>query len=122
MKSLHERVRRNLTEPRIMTAISLRLPERVIDDLKEVAPVLGFSGYQPLIRAYIAQGLRQDLIRLERERIEGEIRAALEAEGLSPDAIERATAKALKAQGFEVDRSAGPDSSDKKGPSSQAAA
>jgi len=30
-----------------------------------IAPQLGFSGYQPLIRAYIGQGLRQDLARLE---------------------------------------------------------
>jgi len=37
----------------------------VIDDLKRIAPVLGFSGYQPLIKAYIGQGLRADLERLE---------------------------------------------------------
>jgi hypothetical protein len=37
----------------------------IIDDLKEVAPTVGFSGYQPLIRAYISQGLREDLERLE---------------------------------------------------------
>lgn len=51
-----------------MTSISLRIPEDVIEDLKEVAPSLGFSGYQPLIRAYIGQGLRRDLARLEKER------------------------------------------------------
>jgi len=39
--------------------ISMRIPEDVIDDLKEIAPSLGFSGYQPLIRAYIGQGLAQ---------------------------------------------------------------
>lgn len=33
--------------------------------MKRVAPVLGFSGYQPLIRAYIGQDLRADLERLE---------------------------------------------------------
>ena len=37
----------------------------MIDDLKRIAPLLGFSGYQPLIRAYIGQGLRVDLERLE---------------------------------------------------------
>jgi hypothetical protein len=41
------------------------MPEDVIDDLKRVAPQLGFSGYQPLIRAYVGQGLRHDLARLE---------------------------------------------------------
>jgi hypothetical protein len=37
----------------------------VIDDLKHIASLLGFSGYQPQIRAYIGQGLRVDLERLE---------------------------------------------------------
>lgn len=48
-----------------MSTISLRMPEDVVEDLKRVAPLLGFSGYQPLIRAYIGQGLRQDLQRLD---------------------------------------------------------
>jgi hypothetical protein len=46
-----------------MATISIRIPEDVIDDLKHVAPSLGFSGYQALIRAYIGQGLRRDLAR-----------------------------------------------------------
>lgn len=50
-----------------MTMISLRIPEDVLEDLKLVAPRLGFSGYQPLIRAYIGQGLREDLARLEND-------------------------------------------------------
>jgi hypothetical protein len=39
-----------------MTTISMRFPVDVLDDLKRVAPLLGFSGYQPLIRAYVDQG------------------------------------------------------------------
>ena len=35
------------------------------DLLNRVAPMLGFSGYQALIKAYIGQGLRVDLERLE---------------------------------------------------------
>jgi hypothetical protein len=60
---LKERLRKN----RPMTMISLRIPEDVVEDLKYVAPRLGFSGYQPLIRAYIGQGLRADLVRLEED-------------------------------------------------------
>ena len=41
------------------------MPEDVIEDLKRIAPLLGFSGYQPLVRAYIGQGLRADLERLD---------------------------------------------------------
>lgn len=48
--------------------VSIRIPDDVIDDLKRVAPLLGFSGYQALIKAYIGQGLRVDL-----ERLEGDI-------------------------------------------------
>ena len=48
-----------------MTLVTIRIPKDVIEDLKGIAPQLGFSGYQPLIRAYIGQGLRQDMARLE---------------------------------------------------------
>jgi hypothetical protein len=61
MNDLPERLRGD----RPMTTISLRIPEDVVAQLKHVAPLLGFSGYQPLIRAYVGQGLRQDLERLE---------------------------------------------------------
>ena len=65
MKTASERIQLRLKPDRPMTVISIRIPEDVIDDLKEIAPSLGFSGYQPLIRAYIGQGLRKDLVRLE---------------------------------------------------------
>jgi hypothetical protein len=45
------------------------MPEDVVDDLKALAPTMGFSGYQPLIRAYIGQGLRKDLARLENDQM-----------------------------------------------------
>lgn len=61
-----QQLRDRLREDRPMVAISMRIPEDVVEDLKRVAPLLGFSGYQPLIRAYVGQGLRQDLERLER--------------------------------------------------------
>jgi hypothetical protein len=64
-EGLKKRLRRN----RPMTTISIRVPEDVIEDLKLVAPKLGFSGYQPLIRAYVGQGLRKDLARLERPEL-----------------------------------------------------
>lgn len=58
-------LQKRLQKDRAMTMISLRVPEDVLEDLKRIAPLLGFSGYQPLIRAYIGQGLRADLERLE---------------------------------------------------------
>jgi hypothetical protein len=59
MKTMRERVQKRLQRDRPMTTISLRMPEDVIDDLKEIAPTLGFSGYQPVMRSYIGQGLRR---------------------------------------------------------------
>ena len=59
------KLKKRLKKDRPMDVISIRMPKDVIEDLKRVAPLLGFSGYQPLIRAYIGQGLRVDLERLE---------------------------------------------------------
>jgi hypothetical protein len=61
-------IQRRLNKNRPMNTISLRLPDDVIDDLKRIAPMLGFAGYQPLIRTYIGKGLRTDLIKLEEEK------------------------------------------------------
>src|SRR5690348_12606205 len=61
-----QRVWKRLRKDRPMTTISIRIPEDLIDDLKDVAPALGYAGYQPLIRAYIGRGLRKDLEKLDR--------------------------------------------------------
>jgi len=61
MKTMKERMKLRMRKNRPMTVISLRMPEDVLDELKEIAPLLGYSGYQPLMRAYIGQGLRKDL-------------------------------------------------------------
>ena len=58
-------LKRRLQKNRAMVPVSIRMPEDVVKDLKRIAPQLGFSGYQPLIRAYVGQGLRHDLARLD---------------------------------------------------------
>jgi hypothetical protein len=63
MKSSDLRAR--LRKDRRMTSITVRMPEDVVKELKRVATLLGFSGYQPLIRAYIGQGLRRDLEKIQ---------------------------------------------------------
>jgi len=63
MKS--DELKKRLSKGRPMIPVTLRMPEDVVEDLRRIAPKLGFSGYQPLMRAYIGQGLRQDLARLE---------------------------------------------------------
>ena len=76
-----------------MTTISIRLPEDVIEDLKRVAPEPGFSGYQPLIRAYVGQGLRKDLARLERDSA-GALTATLRRRGFADEVIQEAISEA----------------------------
>ena len=58
-------LKKRLDKSRPMTSVTLRMPEDVVDDLKRIVPLLGFSGCQPLVRAYIGNGLRSDLERFE---------------------------------------------------------
>lgn len=82
---LKKRLRRN----RPMTTVSIRFPVDVIEDLKRVAPLRGFSGYQPLVRAYVGQGLRVDLERLENDTLAALIES-LKRHGVSADVINAA--------------------------------
>ncbi|MEQ9367756.1 MAG: hypothetical protein RIG63_01815 [Coleofasciculus chthonoplastes F3-SA18-01] len=84
-----EALKKRLDKNRPMTSITIRIPEDVVEDLKRVAPLLGFSGYQPLIRAYIGQGLRADLERLEGDTVSALI-ASLKRRGVSDDVIQDA--------------------------------
>ena len=87
------RLRKRLRPDRPMATISMRIPSDVIEDLKRVAPLLGFSGYQPLIRAYVGQGLRSDLARLERSPDLASLVASLRKQGVSKRVIESAVAE-----------------------------
>jgi hypothetical protein len=51
--------------------------------------LLGFSGYQPLMRAYIGQGLRADLERLEGDTISALV-ASLKRHGVSDEVLQEA--------------------------------
>lgn len=62
MKPAYIEARKNPDRP--MTTISMRLPDDVIAELKQIAPMLGITGYQPLIRFYIGKGLRDSLAEL----------------------------------------------------------
>jgi hypothetical protein len=84
-----ETLKQRLDRDRPMTSVTIRTPEDVIEDLKRVAPLLGFSGYQPLIRAYIGQGLRADLERFESETVTALV-ASLKRQGVSDVVIDAA--------------------------------
>ena len=84
-------LKQRLRKDRPMTTVTLRMPEDVIEDLKRVAPLLGYSGYQPLIRAYIGQGLRADLERLDEAPI-ARLIENLKAQGVPEEALTKALA------------------------------
>jgi hypothetical protein len=88
-----ERIKQRLSKDRQMTTISLRVPQDVIDDLKEIAPALGFSGYQPLMKAYIGQGLRKDLERMNGSQVQA-LTESLRKQGIADEKISAAIAEA----------------------------
>jgi len=83
-----------LQKDRPMTMVSIRIPNDVIDDLKRVAPLLGFSGYQALIKAYIGQGLRADLERLEGDVEISALIESLRRQGVKDEVISSALSEA----------------------------
>jgi hypothetical protein len=88
----NNKLRERLRKDRPKTMISLRIPEDVVEDLKYVAPRLGFSGYQPLIRAYVGQGLRADMARLEETPEVTKLIESLRKHGVQEDVIASAMA------------------------------
>ncbi|MBP7608825.1 MAG: hypothetical protein KA760_04975 [Steroidobacteraceae bacterium] len=75
-----------------MSSVTLRMPEDVVEDLKRVAPTLGYAGYQPLIRSYIGKGLRVDLARLDEGSVPRLI-ASLKRRGVAESVIRQALAE-----------------------------
>lgn len=84
------KLKKRLTEKRAMTTITMRIPDDVLADLKRVAPHKGFSGYQPLIRAYIGQGLREDLAVLDSKPDVVKLIASLKKQGVKESALTKA--------------------------------
>ena len=86
-------LKKRLDRDRPMNSVTLRMPEDVVDDLKRLAPLLGFSGYQPLIRAYVGQGLREDMQRIDRDTLEA-LLESLKRRGVSAKVLNAALADA----------------------------
>ncbi|AFZ45300.1 hypothetical protein PCC7418_3181 [Halothece sp. PCC 7418] len=89
-----ETLKKRLNKNRSMTTVTMRLPEDVVEDLKRVAPMLGFSGYQPLARAYIGQGLRADLERLENDTVSALVES-LKRHGVSDEVLQEALSEVI---------------------------
>ena len=89
-----DKLQQRLRKDRPMVTISMRVPEDVVEDLKRIAPLLGFSGYQPLIRAYIGQGLRADLERFDNNLEVADFIESLRKQGVNEEIIASAMAEA----------------------------
>jgi hypothetical protein len=88
------RLAERLQKDRPTAMVSLRIPVDVLDDLKRVAVLLGFSGPQALIKAYIGQGLREDLERLEGGSEVNALIESLRKQGVRDDIISSALSEA----------------------------
>ena len=88
-----DKLKQRLQKDRAMVTITMRIPEDVLEDLKRVAPLLGFSGYQPLMRTYIGQGLRTDLERLENDLEVADLIESLRRHGVNDEVIQAAMAE-----------------------------
>jgi hypothetical protein len=89
-----DKLKAKLQPNRKKVMVSIRMPEDVVEELKRVAPLLGFSGYQPLMRAYIGQGLRADLERLDQETELLRLVESLRRQGVKEEVLVTAVAEA----------------------------
>ena len=87
-----ERIAKRLRRDRPMVSVTLRMPDDVLEDLKHVAPLLGHSGYQPLMRAYIGRGLREDLAQLDESELDALV-ASLRRQGVDEALLTKALAE-----------------------------
>ncbi len=88
-----DKLKQRLQKDRTISTINLKIPADVIEDLQQVAPLRGFSSYQSLIKAYIGQGLRADLKRLDTQTELLRLVESLRKQGVRDDVIAAAMAE-----------------------------
>ena len=93
MRTVHERLQIRKQKDYPVSPVTIRLPDDVIEDLQEIATLLGFSRYEALIRAYVGEGMRKDLERLDEAPIQ-RLAESLRKQGLTDAAIADVLAEA----------------------------
>jgi hypothetical protein len=76
-----------------MMTITLRMPENLVKSLARIAPVFGFSNYQPLIQHYVDEGLRIDMERLNNPTLQ-KLTKSLKYHGVDENLIAKAVEEA----------------------------
>ena len=89
-----DKLKQRLQKDRPSSSITIKVPEDVIDDLTKVALHLGFTDHHALVRAYVGQGLRADLVRIEATPEIVNLVSSLRRQGISEEIIANAIAEA----------------------------
>jgi len=77
-----------------MASVTVRIPEDVIESMKAIAPLRGFTGYQTLLKLYLSEGVRRDSALLE-PTVNRFVHALL-ARGVPGEVIEQASQEVLR--------------------------
>lgn len=82
----NERIQKRILGQVQMVQVNFRAPEDLIEDLKMLAPQLGFQSYQALMKVYISRGVRKDLASLQDTPLE-KLKASLKRHGIEDEVI-----------------------------------
>jgi hypothetical protein len=89
---LNERLKKRLKRDRANTTITMRIPVDVVESLKAVAPMRGFTAYQTLLKSYISEGLRRDEAEIDQHSAH-KLAEALKRRGIDEEVIDEALAE-----------------------------
>ncbi len=89
---INERLKTRLRRDRASTTITMRIPTDVVDSLKAVAPMRGFTAYQTLLKSYISEGLRRDEAQFDQYTAR-KLADALKRRGVAEQVLEEALAE-----------------------------
>jgi hypothetical protein len=93
---INERLKRRLKKDRPSTTITMRIPADVVESLKTVAPLRGFTAYQTLLKSYISEGLRRDEVQFDQYTAR-KLTDALKRRGVEERVLEEALAEVARA-------------------------
>jgi hypothetical protein len=89
---LNQRLKERLKRDRASTTITMRIPVDVVESLKALAPLKGFTAYQTLLKSYISEGLRRDEAQFDQPSAH-KLAEVLKRRGVDEKVIDRALAE-----------------------------
>jgi predicted DNA binding CopG/RHH family protein len=89
---INERLKKRLKKDRPSTTITMRIPTDVVESLKTVAPMRGFTAYQTLLKSYISEGLRRDEVQFDQHTAR-KLAEALKRRGVAEKVLQEAMAE-----------------------------